>query len=431
MKSLSIEEAGCSPGRRVGLFAIFSTVVVCARFSLRLMHAELWAEDGTIFYPNAYYSGIHCLLWPLGGYLNTVQRLGALLAVWTHLPLLWLPTFFAIFSLSIQSAVAVYLVSSRFDSLWPHWGSRAVFAFLYLALPNSYETFGVLTNSQWNLAILAFLVVVTPPQSSRAWRVFDMSVLLVSGLSGPFGVVLFPFCLLTLWRHRTDPAAKAELWTRTIVLGLAVATQLHFLISLHGSRKVGALGATPWLFARIVASQVIMGLLLGFRTLASIRGARWLQPEWPQILIASAGLVLAMLAFLRGSYLLRVFCVYSAALFTAELSSPVVSVDRPQWPDLVVPFVGERYYVMPMLAFAAILFTLAALGRRVERTAAIVLLTAIFCWSVPRDFLYLRFERTDYDAIARRFDHDPPGARERFPEYPKGVLWMVLVKKAE
>jgi hypothetical protein len=56
---------------------------------------QFWAEDGKVWYAQAYNQGwLHSLTQPLGGYLNTLQRLGAGAAL--LVPFRWAPLVMAL-----------------------------------------------------------------------------------------------------------------------------------------------------------------------------------------------------------------------------------------------------------------------------------------------------------------------------------------------
>jgi hypothetical protein len=423
-----LEDLEQNASRRTWVLAAFCAAILVARFSRDLLHAELWAEDGWIFYPDAYNRGIGCLLWPVVGYLTTGQRLGALLTVWVHAPLSWVPTLFAIIGLSAQLITAVFLIGPRLAPLWPDWRSRAAFATLYLALPNSFEVFGTLTNSQWHLQLLAFMILVAPPQSSKRWQVFDAVFLLLSGLSGPFCIMLFPLGAYMLFHYRREDKSR-EVLIKACLLSCCVAIQAFFLVTQHQVRHVGPLGANVTSFARMVAIQVVVGLLLGVRTMSSIvRTSSWQQHNWPWVVLTTTYVALILVAFRRGQFLLRAFLVYGTALFAAELASPV-GLNGPQWPRMSVPLVGERYFVVPMLMLAAALLTLAVRKSTFERPIAIASLAVMLVWAVPHDFIYVKLGHTRFHEFAVQFDRASPGTRGEFPMHLDGGRKMILVKK--
>ena len=143
------------------LLGILFAAILVSRHPKVVLRADFWGEDGWQWYPDAYNSGWASLLVPHTGYLETISRLGGLLV--QPFPLAWAPTLFAAIALAVQVLPPVFLVASRVEDAWPQAGSRLVFALVYLGLPNSYEAFVNLTNAQWHLAVLAFLVVVRMP----------------------------------------------------------------------------------------------------------------------------------------------------------------------------------------------------------------------------------------------------------------------------
>ncbi len=414
------------------ILALLGAGILFARFPNGVLHAELWAEDGWTFYPQAYESGARCLLWPVGGYLNSVQRLGALSAVWSGLPLADVPTLFALTGLATQLASALFLAGPRLRPLWPSDTARALFAGLYLCLPNSVETFGNLTDSQWHLCLLAFMIVMAPPlPAARAtawgWRLFDGAVLVASGLSGPFCLVLAPFCAERLRGAWHDRAARRQaLWRGALVGGCAVV-QLACLLGTRHARQLAPLGADALPLAHVVALQVVLGLLLGLHSIIGIARAPWWQPDGPSLAVTVAAAGLAAYAVRRGSVLLRAFCLFSLLLFAAELASPAVSASMPQWRMLMVPWAGQRYFLLPMLAWAGVLFTLAGTAAPAARVAGLLGLAAICLWAIPNDWSYPELGRTDFVSRATAFAAAPPGTRAEFPIHPTGSV-MVLIK---
>ncbi|MBE7212883.1 MAG: hypothetical protein INR65_17865, partial [Gluconacetobacter diazotrophicus] len=96
-----------------------------------------------------------------------------------------------------------------------------------------------------------------------------------------------------------------------------------------------------------------------------------------------------------------------------------------------MPDVGDRYYVMPMLAWAVVLFTLAADHAPVFRWSgrALLLVVALSLpgdWHLPTSFPV--GGRTDFVARARAFAAAPPGTTAQFPVHPQGVPPMTLTK---
>ncbi len=174
---------------QVGLFFVACAVVVSRRPDA-VFHAQMWAEDGRVWFANAYNSGWWPTLFlPQDGYIQVLPRLGAGLAL--LLPLAYAPLAMNCVAIAVQ-ALPVNLLLWKGSAVWGGWGLRAVLAGVYLALPNSREICATLTNSQWILALCAFLLVVAERPATRVGRVLTLGLLLVCGLTGPFCLFLAP-----------------------------------------------------------------------------------------------------------------------------------------------------------------------------------------------------------------------------------------------
>ena len=204
------------------VFAIAALAVISRRPDA-ITNPQFFAEDGAVWYADAYRLGLHSLPVPDAGYLQTFPRVVAALAA--LVPLMFAPFLMNVIGIVVQVLPVNILASSRYAN----WGSlplRLVMGFLYLALPNSRELDVVITNAQWHLAFLACILVLAPPPATWKWRVLDVSVLLLSGLTGPFCVFLLPVAVI-MWGVRRDN------WRiiTNLVIAACVAAQLLVLIA--------------------------------------------------------------------------------------------------------------------------------------------------------------------------------------------------------
>jgi hypothetical protein len=212
---------------------------------------------------------------------------------------------------------------------------------------------------------------------------------------------------------------------------MGTLVQVSFLLHVHSARR-GALGATPMLLIRIIAFRVVMGLLFGLHAITRIWYMHWWRASWPVVIVTVAVTAIYIVAFARGGYLFRAFSIFAAMLFITELASPVAVGGRmTQWQGLTLPFPGQRYFLVPMLALLGAFFVLAAQRSRLERRTGLTAIAVIVCVGVPLDSFFTHMKPTDYEAKARAFDAAPAGTRGTFPQHPVGLCDMVLVKKAD
>ncbi|MGE0222245.1 MAG: hypothetical protein AB7F35_23735 [Acetobacteraceae bacterium] len=411
-------------GRIVLMGALW--LVCCLLLVLRepgvILRAELWAEDGWVWFPDAYHHGWASLLRPHSGYLQTFPRLASLAAL--PFPLTWLPTLFAAIALAMQALPAAFLLSPRLDAAWPSRLGRVLFALVFVMLPNTYEGFVNVTNTQWYLAILAFLVLVSRP--GRVWPsgVFDAGVLGVGGLTGPFCLFLLPVAAWAWWADRD----RARLLRLLLVGGACVVQALCLFATMDTTRTTAPLGAGVVLLARIVSQQVFLGGLLGVPYIQQIRESWLWSHDIVPVLAALIGLALLARAIWRGPPMLRMAALSGGLLFAAALLRPQVSDADPQWVMMTVPVAGQRYYLIPMLIWIGALLSLLGDPRPLPRLAAAALLV-LLPFGIKRDWYYPWLSRTDFAETARVFAAAPPGTMVVFHIRPTDRIPMVLIRK--
>jgi hypothetical protein len=388
-----------------------------------ILRASFYAEDAALWYPDAYRAGWHALLWPVVGYLQTFPRLIALATL--PFPLHWAPTLFALAAFVVQILVALFLISPRMQEAWPSPSGRLLFALIYLSLPNSHETYVNLTNAQWHLCLLAFLVLVSTPPVSRGAFLFDSTALLACGLTGPFTILLAPIALWEAWPSHA--ARRAVLFRAGTVLACASIQACVLLFGHFEGRSEAPLGATPELLARILAYQVFIGALIGQRGVFWLERQPVLSMPIVAILVAVVGVSLWTLAVLRGPAILRQGTLLACLILLGALARPQVSMTAPQWPLLTVPGAGCRYWLVPMLAWIGALLALATAERGRSAGRAVAALILILPMGIAGDWAFPDWIPTHFIAQARAFEAAPTGTRMILDARPKG--WKLKLTK--
>ncbi len=406
---------------------LFSILVFAAAFAIiilrrpdAVLNPQFWAEDGTLLYADAYNKGVITpLLSPVGaGYLLTFPRLIA--AFSQFFPLSWAPLIFNLSAIIIEAIPAALIVSSRFSVSIPDLRIRMFLSFLYLNLPNSWEIHANLINTPTHLALLSFMVLSAGPSSQFFWRILDAVVVLLSGLTGPFCILLTPIAAL-FWLKRREK----ESFTLLMLIYACTAIQGTILI-MGNPRPQLPLGATPKLFVEILASQVFLGALIGQRGPQFISYFSTLH-NVILILFGMLGLAALINALSKASLELRLFVLYALLLFCAALSSPLVNTTTSQWPLLLLPGVGGRYWFIPMLAFISVLvWTLRGSSSPISRTLA-ALAFAIMILGIILDWRYPSFKDFNFKENAYQFESAPAGTRATIPINPPGWT-MTLIK---
>ncbi len=420
-----------APGRRttrltsvptpvlVALTAMVGVAIAVARCPSTIRHPELYAEDGLVWFSDAYNHGPwRPLLWAHTGYLQTFPRLVADLGL--LVPIRRLPLFFLVVAVAVQVLPACFLVTRRLENVIPSLSVRCVLALLYFLLPNSQEVNANLTNAQWHLALLAFLVVIAA-DGGWPWRVFDLLVVALSALTGPFVVVLAPISLVVylVRRRRWSGVLTALLFT------VAILQLIEFATSGTSRSHFAPLGVTgPRLF-EILGGQVVGGTAVG--PPATYVGHLPSSPVLSFLLLL-AGAAFVLFALWRGPLELRLLNVFAGAILLSALASPVVSAVGFQWQNLTVD-PGARYWFLPTCALVVdVIWAGSHLTPR-NRLLAVVSFACLACivvFGVRNGFEYQALTpRPDWALESNAFTHVPAGTSYTFIETPAGFSFTL------
>jgi len=401
-----------------GAWFLAACAVLLTRRPEAIVHAQFYAEGGHVWYAEAYNLGWwNALFRAQDGYFQTFSRLGAALAL--PAPLILAPLVMNVIAIAVQALPVNLLLSAR-SAAWGNLRFRALLSFIYLALPNCGEVSFGITESQWLLALSAFLLLVGGRPRRWAGRVFDLVVFVLSGLSGPFCIFLAPIAIFVAWKRgsRWSWAAAGVLAVCELIQGYAL------LVIDRAGRAHPSLGASLAMFVRILGGNVILGAILGRIPFAVMPGKGIFIVLLCAVLV---GATIAAMCFLNSTIEMRLFFALAGMLLVASLLFPVTNapVGGTVWGMLAKAF-AVRYWVFPSLAFAWSLVWCARNGNAVVKATAVVLLCAMSFgalanWRLPQ------LKDLDFAEYAERFEAAPPGTVMIFPENPPG--WnMRLVK---
>ena len=393
------------------LIAVAGFVIIFSRRPDAILNAQFWAEDGQRWYADAYHFGLRCLLMPdeLGGYFHSVSRLSALLA--TIFPFAMAPLVMNLCAIAIQILPASIFLSSRFSNiaLW----KRLIAAFVYFALPNTYEVNANTTTIQWHLGLLACMVLLAPSTRNWKWHVFDGVILVLISLDSPVGVVLLPIAAVVWWMRRTRGSAISL----GLVLPGAVIQGLTVLLS-H-ARPAAENGANWHRLIRILGGQVFMSPLLGNMTLLHMTWRHFPNYVFARVIIAFViGLAILLYALRYAPAEVKLFILFGFAVLSLSLAHPIPGLaPQPQWELLAFPGHGNRYYFLPSVSFLVALTWIANSGSKIpSRIAGLLLL--MLPLGIVRDWRYPDFADLHFKEYASRFEASPPGTKIEIPLNP-------------
>jgi hypothetical protein len=420
----SKESHGIRPWHHVVIFLLSCTVVVSRRPDA-ILHAQFYAEDGHVWFADAYNLGWwHALLRTWASCFQTMPRLGASLALLA--PVVYAPFVLNLIAVAFQAFPANLLLSSR-SAPWGSLRFRILLAILYLALPNTTEVNTGITDAQWPLALSAFLVIAAHTSQSAVGMAFDLAVVLLCGFTGPFCIFLLPIALVLAW---TRGESRRWLWAGALAMTSVVQLVSLVIVKPSGDpfgHREAVMGASAVWFSRILAGQIYLADLVGWNELAMNSGPG---AFIFLVFVAIAGTVIVAACFLKSKLEMRLFLLFSGIILMASLISPTMS--SPAGVSVWQKLAGSpaiRYWFFPTLAFAWTLLWCLHSPFKVLKIAAAVLL-CVMCIGICRDWSHPVFPDKHFEQYAKRFESTPAGAVIIIPENPEG-WYLRLVKHSD
>lgn len=409
----------------LGIFLIAFALTALRRPDA-LLYPQFWAEDGTVWFMDAYRYGVRSLFLPHTGYFQTLPRLVALLA--QAVPLHLAPLLFNCAAIGVKILPVVFIFSARCRRLIPSLGAKVLLGALYIYLPNTSEILANITNGHWYAALLMFLLLIADPARSRWGKCLDGLVLFVAGLSGPFGVFLLPVLF-------TNAFAKREkgFWKRMAPVLAAAAIQIIALsLTAFSTRSSMTLGASPALFVKVISGQVFMGMLLGKD------GFAWLYNQFlhaPTLIswllyfgAFFVGSVVIAYAAIKSRWELKLFLLFCSVVTFFSLVKPMASVKAAQWSVMLLPGNATRYWFFPMLGFmVSIIFLLGERSKWPRLLAASLLVIMLI--GIRSEARFEPWPDRQFVEQAKIFEAAPVGTVQAFRIMPENWGAVRLEKR--
>lgn len=184
------------PAALIKAFTLGICIVgVCLRVPDRLAIPQFWAEDGPILFVQAVSGGLTSLTEPHAGAFYTFQRIAALIVI--QFPWEYAPAGFMTFAWFAFIATVLWCLSDRIRAPLV---SRALMAIAVAYAPVKNETYLNLINAHWiisGLGLILLLLSETPKK--RGGHIFDYSMCVLLGLTGPFCLIYLPLFALRVY----------------------------------------------------------------------------------------------------------------------------------------------------------------------------------------------------------------------------------------
>lgn len=405
------------------LLVLFSAFFIVIRKPDSLYRAQFYAEDGAYWFGQAYeYGPLKSLFMQAAGYMQTSGRLAGSLSM--LLPIRWVPLFFNLLALFIHVLPIIYLVY-RFPKI--SLLSRFFICFIYLTMTNTGDTYLNITNAQWYLALSLFLVMIVEPSQYSFWKIIDILIVFIGGLSGPFSLfLLFPVFYLVYRKKITLSSWKVQMICFTTLVQLMT-------LMLSGIRQLGAVKSLHLLdIYNIFYRQILWGVLAG------PSGYEFLVTHFPFVsvifLITTIfSLALVAYAMFKAPAEIQAFILFSIFIFISSLLNPTVAPDNTRTIyQVMFDASGLRYWLIPMICMVVIMMwgSRGKVGwvQKVSRFFMLILLFFTFKHLIQFSRMrYIPYADYHWQEEVSEFEQLPQGGSKTFKIHPG---WeMTLIKK--
>jgi hypothetical protein len=337
-------------------------VMICARMPNILLEGRFWAEEGNIFYHNAWVMPpLRALFNSFGGYLNLAAN-GATLAARWLLPVRLAPYLTITIALLVQLCPAALLLTARDAWLRPvpmRWAA----CLLVLFVPAVEEVWLQTLHCQFHLALCAGILLALEPRAGRAaW--FGLALLLLAPLCGPGAIALLPLFALRTMLERTRPRLL-----QTLALGFGSTLQLALFFHSEHARGYSL---QPVMLLNIITVRHIWLPILGVARADAM--APRLRAEVARGLVPHISTVLPFVVFLpwlaatlwrrrrhAAFWFLAAGGLLACASYFGALGGALPLIDARA---------GGRYIFVPQAMFSLSLLCLAATAERWTRRIA-------------------------------------------------------------
>lgn len=395
---------------------LLACVIVISRRVDAFTNAQFYAEDGSKWFADAYTHGpMGALDLSYNGYFQLLSRLGPVAAA--PFDFGKAPLVYNILGLLVQVAPVAFFLSSRFDKVIPSFQARLVVSAVYILMPST-ELNVDITTAQFHLLVLAFLVIVAAEPKRWYWSTFDVAVVALCGLSGPFAYILVPVAALWFIVCRRG-------FTLVLCAVLALTIPMQVYADLTSPRLHVPLEASLHNLMLIASNRIILSGLF-----AEEGGTHAFLAGTSRGILSSAAiclLALLIVAFAawRAPRELRMFGLTALGVAGSGLAAPLVSNTGNAWAIMAVTRAGERYFLLAQVAWVVtVLWAASRLPRPWMKRTALAACAAAFASGLITTWRYPPFPDYHWAQEARAITTARPRAKLVLP-IPPGGGWSV------
>ena len=358
---------------------IAAALVILIRLPVLLLEGRFWAEDGVLFFRQAYLStnALDTFFSPEVGYYTLVNRLAGFVSA-NLTPLEYAPLVHNWLALLFQLLPATVILFSHIPGIETRRQKLLAIALILFLIPNV-ETWLSLTLSHFHHGLALALIMVSK-SDYKLMRWLRYVTVILAGLNSPLPCFLLPFFWLFWFFNRERPKLN-----ECILLTLFTLIQVWVVITTtHGAPRHYILSFSFVPYAIMVKQFLIP--LAGWdyaQTQIDYFRITFLQNYWKLAWIIPLlyGAVLALIIrykdkvaaffFFSGIFVLFLSLVADLGIPNAKLKIVYIH-----------PIIGGRYFFIPSLLFFLCLLVLSNHRTNLPQKVISFTLRAVLVWVV-------------------------------------------------
>jgi hypothetical protein len=254
-------------------FAIAFLFIISKNGLREVFYPTLPAEDGTFFFQIFYNEHeLHSIFRFYSGYISILPHLLAYLL--TFLPVVWIPSAFALASLCITAGASamIYKLSVQMGRT-PLFALYSVAIVSALPLGDSWIV-GTLAYQSWNFTLILFLAVLLPLPHKIGWKILCIVLLHLAIWSHPLTVLIVLPLLYKISKEREERPHRILLCLSSMIYYLwgtqhakfhsfnFLETLQIFFIRVSAESAIGPARRMDWAQAGATTALLILGIVL-------------------------------------------------------------------------------------------------------------------------------------------------------------------------
>ncbi len=320
------------------LFSIFSVVIgvlLILRRSDALLNPQFWAEDGNLFFYQAFY-GEASIFTPYQGYFHVIPRVIALFA--NLFPVVYTPLIYNSLALVLAAICTAWFALPYFRHIINDYKLRIVTCVLIALMPAVSSVLLNITNIQWYLLIWCSLVCLQPFSGTNS-KIAIMCTYLIFVFSSVVTMILTPLWILRALLVPKDRKISIAMTSVHVIYTILISVSLNPVSENQAPIRIFDFLAT--IMKLIIARVGMMGLL----------GPQFMENYIPRshytFIIAGISLLILVVALIwrgrsRPSFLIHT-SLFAYFIFVS-VAMYVFSRNRHPHEDLYFIVGGARYF---------------------------------------------------------------------------------------